>query len=116
MKSTAEVLAHHRKCFADRDIDRLLSGYSVDAVFFRVEGASRGIDAVRAIFEKLFVEFSKAGASITSKLREVEGDYAFLVWTAETPDNSYELASDTFVIRNGVIQMQAFTAKMQSKH
>ena len=37
------------------------------------------------------------------------------VWTAETPDNSYELASDTFVIQNGRIRMQAFTAKTRAK-
>jgi hypothetical protein len=39
--------------------------------------------AIRGVFEKLFGEFAKPGASIGSKLRLVEGDYAYLVWTAE---------------------------------
>jgi len=116
MRSAAEVLAHHLKCFADRDMDGTLSDYSADALLFSVDGAVRGHDAIRAVFEKLFREFSKPGASITSKLRLVEGDYVYLVWTAETPNNSYELASDTFVIRNGSIHMQAFTAKIRPKH
>jgi hypothetical protein len=33
MRSTAEVLDHHLKCFADRDLDAVLADYSADAVF-----------------------------------------------------------------------------------
>jgi hypothetical protein len=92
-----------------------MTDYAADALFFSLEGEMRGPDAIRGVFEKLFIEFGKPGASIASKLRQVEGDYAYLVWTAETPHNSYELASDTFVVRNGSIQMQAFTAKVHPK-
>jgi hypothetical protein len=63
----------------------------------------------------MFAEFAKPGASAASK-RLVEGDYAYLVWTTETADNSYELASDTCVIQNGSSQLQAFTAKIRPKH
>jgi hypothetical protein len=65
---------------------------------------------------KAIREFAKPGTSITSNQRLLEGDYAHLVWSAETPDNSYELASDTFVIQGGSIQMRAFTAKIRPKH
>jgi hypothetical protein len=34
---------------------------------------------------------------------------------SETADNSYELASDTFVIQNESIRFQAFTAKVKPK-
>ena len=115
MKSTSDVLAHHLKCFAARDLNGIMLDYSSDAVFFSPEGALRGHAAIRSVFEKLFNEFAKPGAALQSKLRVVEGDYVYTVWTAETPDNSYELASDTFVIRNGLIEMQALTAKVQPK-
>src|SRR5689334_5093269 len=95
-KSTTDVLDHQLDCFAQGDLDGLLADYSPDAVFFTTEGAQRGPAAIRAAFEKLFDEFGKPGASIASRQRIVEGDYAYLVWTAETPDNTYELASDTF--------------------
>ncbi len=116
MRSTSEVLAHHLQCFGARDLDGTMADYSADALFFSADGALRGPDAIRAVLEKLFSEFAQPGASLASKVRLVEGDYVFLVWTAETPDNSYELASDTFVIRNGSIQMQALTAKIRPKH
>jgi ureidoacrylate peracid hydrolase len=115
MRSTAEVLSHHFKCFADRDLDGIMADYSADALFFTPDGALRGAEAIRGVFEKLFREFAKPGASVTSKKRLVEGEYVYSVFTAETPDNSYELASDTFVVRNGSIQMQAFTANVQPK-
>jgi hypothetical protein len=38
-----------------------------------------------------------------------------MVWTAETPDNIYELATDTFVVREGKIVAQSFTANITSK-
>ena len=116
MKSTDEVLAHHRKSFADRDLDGIMADYSPNAVFFTVEGVVRGLPAIRTVFEALFTEFGKPGVVFNSKNRLVEGDYVYTVWTAETPDNSYELASDTFVIRNGKIELQAFTAKVRPKH
>ena len=116
MRSTAEVLDHHRKCFRDRDINGLLADYSADAVFFGPEGALRGPTAIRPVFEKFFAEFAKPGASLTGKQQLIEGEYVYLSWTAETADNSYELASDTFVIQDGSIRLQAFTAKIKPKH
>jgi ketosteroid isomerase-like protein len=62
MRSTAEVLGHHLKCFADWDLDGIMADYSADARFFAAEGALRGLGAIRAVFEKMFSEFAKPGA------------------------------------------------------
>jgi len=45
----------------------------------------------------------------------VHGDWAFIVWTAETPDNRYETAADTFVLHDGTIVVQTFAAKVTPK-
>ena len=45
----------------------------------------------------------------------VEGDYAYILWTAETADNVYELATDTFVVRDGKIVAQSFAGKIAPK-
>jgi len=47
--------------------------------------------------------------------RYIDGDYAYILWDAETADNSYELATDTFVVRNGKIVAQSFAAKITPK-
>ena len=88
VKSTSDVLAHHLKCFAARDLDGLMEDYAADAVFFTLGGMLRGREAIRGVFEKLFSEFAKPGSSIASKMRLVEGEYVYSIFTAETPDNS----------------------------
>jgi hypothetical protein len=47
--------------------------------------------------------------------RYVEGDHAYILWSAETADNSYEAATDTFVVQNGKIVAQSFAAKITPK-
>lgn len=115
MKSTTDVLDHHLKCFANRDINGLMADYSADAVFLGPEGALLGPDAIRPAFERFFAELAKPGTSFARKQRLIAGNYAYVVWSSETADNFYELASDTFFIQNGSIRMQAFTAKVTPK-
>ena len=115
MRSTTEILDHHLHCFANRDLDGLLADYSADAVFFGPEGALQGPEAIRPIFQKLLGEFSEPGVSFTRQQRWVEGEYAHTVWSAETAENFYEFASDTFVIQNDRIRFQAFSAKVKPK-
>jgi len=45
----------------------------------------------------------------------VEGDYAYILWTAETADNVYEVGADTFVVRDGKIVAQSFAGKIRPK-
>jgi hypothetical protein len=57
----------------------------------------------------------KPGATFSMKQQSIEGDYAYILWTAETADNVYEMATDTFVVRDGKIVAQSFTGKITSK-
>ena len=113
--STAEVLDRHLKSFDEGDVGGILADYSADAVLFLPTGPLRSPDAMKPVFEALVSEFAKPGASFTMLHRSIEGDYAYIVWTAETADNSYELATDTFVVRNGKIVAQSFAAKTKPK-
>jgi ketosteroid isomerase-like protein len=115
MKSTAEVFDHHQKCFADRDINGVMADYSADAVFLGPEGALRGPDAIKPVFDRFFAEFAKPGMSFARKQQLIEGDCVYIVWSAETADNFYELASDTFFIQNGSTRMQTYAAKVTPK-
>ena len=49
------------------------------------------------------------------KQQSVDGDYAYILWTAETADNVYEVGTDTFVVRDGKIVAQSFAAKIAPK-
>ena len=115
MISTNDVLDHHLKAIEQGDVNGVLSDYAPDAVLFRSDGVFKGVDAIRPVFEKFVAEFQKPGTTTTTKQRLVAGDYAYMVWTAKTADNVYELATDTFVVREGKIVAQSFTAKTRAR-
>src|ERR1700693_1011803 len=115
MVTTSDVLDRHLKSFAEYDVDGVLADYSSDAVLFVPTGPLIGPDAIKPLFQALVSEFAKPGSSFTMQQRCIEGDHAYIVWTAETADNSYEFATDTFVVRNGKIIAQSFAAKIKPK-
>jgi len=115
MRTTKDILNHHLKAFGERDLSGVLSDYAPGIVFFTQNGLLRGVDAIRPLFQALLAEFGKPGARFDMKEQLIEGDHAYILWTAETPDNSYELGTDTFVVRNGKIVAQSFTGKIKPK-
>ena len=72
-------------------------------------------DAIRQLFQAMIAEFGKPGAAFSMKQHSVEGDYAYILWTAETADNVYEVGTDTFVVRDGEIVAQSFTSRITPK-
>ena len=73
----------------------------------------KGVDAIRPVFEKFVAEFRQPGTTTNTKQRLVAGDYAYM--SAETVDNVYELATDTFFVKKGKVVAQSFTAKITPK-
>jgi len=110
---TKDVLDHHLKCFGTGDLKGILSDYAPDAVLFTPDGPLRGADAIRPLFQAMIAEFGKPGAAFSMKQYFVEGDYAYILWTAETADNVYELGTDVRRAgrqnRGPVIHRQGYT-------
>ena len=115
MGSTKDVLDNHLKSFWEGNLEGILSDYAPGAVLFTPEGPLRGIDAIRSLFQAMLAEFGKPGAAFSLKQQFVEGDYAYILWTAETADNVYEMATDTFVVREGKIVIQSFAGRIVPK-
>lgn len=115
MTSTKEIIDHHLTAFGERDLTGVLSDYASNAVFFTPRGPLRGPNAIQPLFEALIAEFAKPGAAFNLKQQFVDGDYAYILWTAETADNVYELGTDTFIVREGKIVAQSFTGKITPK-
>ena len=115
MASTKDVLDHHIKCFGEGDLAGILSDYAPDAILFTSDGPLRGADAMSPFFQAMLAEFGKPGTTFSMMHRSVEGDYAYVLWTAETADNVYELGTDTLVVRDGKIVAQSFAGKITPK-
>src|SRR5215831_5644075 len=104
MASTKDVLDHHLKCFGEGNLEGILADYAPDAVLFMPTGPLKGLTAIKPVFESIFSEFGKP--SMTFSMQQFDGDYAYILWAAETADNHYEAATDTFVVREGKIVAQ----------
>jgi len=115
MASTKDVLDNHLKCFGEGDLKGILSDYAPGAVLFTPDGPLRGADAIKPLFQAMLEEFGKPGAAFSMRHQSVEGDYAYILWTAETADNLYEVATDTFFVRDGKIVAQSFAGKISPK-
>ena len=103
------------KSFGEGDLNGILSDYAPSAILFTPDGPLEGVDAIRPLFEDLLAEFAKPGSSFKLKHQSIKGNYAYILWTAETADNTYDLATDTFVVQDGKIVAQSFVAKILPK-
>jgi ketosteroid isomerase-like protein len=113
--STGDVLDRHLNAFAAYDLGGVIADYAPDAVLFSPAGPLKGPAAIKPLFEGLMSEFAKPGSCFQMQQKWIDGDHAHIVWNAETADNSYEFATDTFVVRNGKIVAQSFAAKVRPK-
>lgn len=115
MSTTERVLEHHLDAFAEQDLDAVMEDYEDESTIITNMGTHSGLDEIEGLFEDLFADFSRSGSEIDVNQRAVEGDVAYIVWEGETPDNRYEFATDTFLVRDGVIETQTFAGKVESK-
>jgi ketosteroid isomerase-like protein len=115
MASTKDVLERHLKYFGEGDLKGILSDYAPGAVLFTPDGPLRGADAIRPFFQAMIAEFGKPDSAFSMKQQSVESDYAYILWTAETADNVYEVGTDMFVVRDGKIVAQSFAGKVTPK-
>jgi ketosteroid isomerase-like protein len=113
--TTQAIVNNHLQAFAALDLDGVVSDYAPDAIMIVPAGVLRGVDGITPLFQALIAEFSKPGASFNVQQQVIEGEMAYIRWTAETADNTYELGTDTFVVRDGKIQQQTFAFKATSR-
>ncbi|MFD1513396.1 nuclear transport factor 2 family protein [Halomarina rubra] len=101
--------------FGNGNLDGLMDDYATDAVLITADETYRGDDEIREMFVSLLSEFDDPSVEFTLTKQVVEGEFAYIIWNAETPANHYEFASDTFVVRDDEIVAQTFAAKVSPK-
>ena len=101
MPTTNDVLDQHLKSFGNHDLDGVLADYSSDAVLFIPGSPLKDLTRSSRFFQDLISEFEKPGASFSMRQQWIDGDYAYILWSAETADNSYEAATDTSLSGTG---------------
>ncbi len=105
--STEAVLRNHLRS-ARLGVDAVMDDYTNESMLMTHHATYRGRAEIRLFFTALF-ESLPAGFFDTMKMRreEVDGELAYIVWDREP---IISRATDTFVVRDGKILFQTFTA------
>lgn len=114
--STEEVVDHHLASFGAGKVDEILADYTDDAVIVTPMGTFKGKEALKGLFEGMVKEFSHADTKFNMGKKMINGDLGFITWSAETAENSYELATDTYLVVEGKIVAQTFAGKITPKN
>lgn len=104
-RSTREVFEDHLRLRSQGRVeDDLARNYAENVTLLCEFGPMTGRRAVRKSARRLGLQLPEAEFEFPTKA--VEGEYAFLVWTARSRDFEVEHGADSFVIRDGRIVMQ----------
>ena len=105
--STEAVVQNHLRA-AKVGVEAVLEDYTDESVLITHVATYRGLGEIRQFFTTLLnglpVGFFDA---LTLNRQEVVGDVAYIHWERKP---WFPLATDTFVVRNGKILFQTFTA------
>ena len=112
-RTPQEVFSHHAQALGAGDLDEIVADYADDAVFITPAGIKRGKDGVRAAFTQLLADVPNAKWALPTQI--YEGDVLFLEWTADAAATRVEDGIDTFVFRDGLIQVQTVRYTLQRK-
>ena len=113
---TNAVLDHHLAAFSAGDIDEILKDYTDESTVITPDTTYKGRQAIHSFFGDLFSGLLKPGTyDFTQDTRKIEGDVAYSVWHANSAAANIPLATDTWVVRDGKIATQTYTAKIDPK-
>jgi ketosteroid isomerase-like protein len=105
--STQATIEHHLQAIS-QGVDAIMSDYTEQSVLFTQQGRLQGLGPIRGFFEAFLASSPpELLAAFTILRMDVQGEAAYLVWKAEP---FIPLATDTFVVRDGRILVQTFTA------
>jgi len=113
--TTKAVLDHHLASFGAGDVKGILADYTKNSVIVLPSGVLHGKAEIKGLFDGFVKEFGKKNVVFKLTGSTVTDDVAYITWSAETPDNSYSFASDTFVIKNGKIAYQTVALVVTAK-
>ena len=109
--STQEVFDRHLRHQLEGDLDAILSDYAPDAVAATPEGIGAGHDYIRKVYEQVLPLLSSIELTPTA---HGQGDIIYLTFRGYRDGKVALLGTDTFVIRDDLIQMHTFYAHAPS--
>ena len=113
--NTEAIVKQHMVALGKGDMEAVMADYSEGAILCSAQGLSRGHAEIRATIEPFVKKVLPPGSDFKLQKMLVDGEVAYIVWTAESAGFRLPLGTDTFVVRDGKIVAQTFTAQIERK-
>ena len=106
-EKSAAVVQHHLEAFAAKDADAIASDYAEDALLIGPKDTVKGREAIGEWFAGFLASLPEEVWTNFEMGRHVaEGEVVYFHWRSKPV---VPFATDTFVIRDGKIQVQTFS-------
>ncbi len=111
-RTSEEVFGHHAQTLMAEELDGILMDYDDTSYFISPSGVLRGKSAIRGFFADLLRALPQAKWDVKTTYVE---DILFLEWTADSTKGSVSDGVDTFIFKDGMIQVQTVRATIVPK-
>jgi ketosteroid isomerase-like protein len=112
-RTPEEVFGHHVEALGAGDLDEIVADYAEDGVLITPAGALHGKGGIRGAFTQLLADVPNADWTLKTQI--YEGDVLFLEWAADAGATFADDGIDTFVFRDGLIQVQTVRYTLQHR-
>jgi hypothetical protein len=112
--TTESVWSHHIAAWEARDLDAIVSDYDDDSVLILNGQLFQGRDAIKNVFAQLFQIFDGGENRIDQPL--LQNRIVYITWHITPTGGAEFYGTDTFVIENGVINVQTIASPLYDKY
>ncbi|NIT14523.1 MAG: nuclear transport factor 2 family protein [Candidatus Dadabacteria bacterium] len=113
---TVSVIDHHLEAFGAGDTDELITDYTDKSILITPERILSNINEIFALFNKFLTDVVPPGCDFELSKKIINGDIAYLIWSAESENYRIPFATDTFLIRNDKIATHTVAMVLESKN
>lgn len=106
--SISKLLDHHIAALLGGSVEEILEDYHQGSLVYTPDGPVQGLEDLRSMFAEFLSALPAAVLQQLQVLRkDIHGETAYILWRA---GEQIPLGTDTYVIRNGKIDVQSYAA------
>lgn len=113
---TELVVNHHLEAFCNGDIDELMIDYTERSVLITPQRTLRNFNEICALLYKFITDVVPPGCDFELSKKIIDGDIAYLIWSAESDNYRIPFGTDTYIIKNGKIETQTVAMVLEKKN
>lgn len=112
---TESIINHHLEAFSNGSIDELMLDYTDSSIIITPQRVLINFNEICALYNKFITEVVPPGCDFELSKKIINGDIAYLIWSAESENYRIPFGTDTFIIKNGKIDTQTVAMVLEQK-